>query len=186
MQLPELLEKESLAREAGYATLCDIGEERIRRAGDKIKSELEESNRQLKLGEEPKRLPDIGFRVFTLDDSGIQKPNPAQLLADVVKPDRSDLDIVFEMMLKWGLELTLPIEREEFASYPVYSVAAGELICCLAPNLTLEALEAIADECPRRVLILDSILSDSLKLNALQLFRAAGERHGEQIDLRTV
>ena len=108
------------------------------------------------------------------------------LLNDVVKPDRSDLDIVFEMMLKWGLELTLPIEREEFAGYPAYSVAAGELICCLAPGLTTDTLEAIADECPRRVFILDSVLTDSLKLNALQLFRAAGERHGEEIDLRTV
>lgn len=186
VQLPELLENESLARGAGYRTLCDIGEERIRRAGDKIKAEIAETNAQPKLGEEPKKLPDIGFRVFMLDESGIQRPEPGQLIPDVVKPDRSDLDIVFEMMLKWGLELTLPIEREEFAGYPAYSVAAGELICCLASGLTLEALEAIAEECPRRVFILDSILTDSLKLNALQLFRAAGERHGEEIELRTV
>ena len=169
-----------------WDTLCDIGEERIRRAGDKIKAEVEEANAQPRLNEEPKKLPDIGFRVFTLDDSGIQKPDPGVLLRDVVKPDRSDLDIVFEMMLKWGLELTLPIEKEEFAGYPAYSVAAGELVCCLAPGLTMEALEVVANECPRRVLILDSILSDSLKLNALQLFRAAGERHGEEIELRTV
>ena len=60
----------------GYETLCDIGEGRIRRAGDKIKTELEESNRQLKLGEGPKQLPDIGFRVFELDESGIEKPEP--------------------------------------------------------------------------------------------------------------
>ena len=174
---------DSLGREH---CLTEIGEERIRRAGDKIKSEIAEANAQPKLGEEPKKLPDIGFRVFALDESGIQKPEPGTLLCDVVKPERSDLDIVFEMMLKWGLELTLPIEREEFAGYSAYSVAAGELICCLAPGLTLEALEAIAEECPRRVFILDSILSDSLKLNALQIFRAAGERHGEEIELRTV
>lgn len=167
-------------------SICSVAEERIRRAGDKIKSEIAEANAQPKLGEEPKKLPDIGFRVFALDESGIQKPEPGTLLCDVVKPERSDLDIVFEMMLKWGLELTLPIEREEFAGYSAYSVAAGELICCLAPGLTLEALEAIAEECPRRVFILDSILSDSLKLNTLQIFRAAGERHGEEIELRTV
>lgn len=166
--------------------LTQIGEERIRRAGDKIKAEIAETNAQPKLGEEPKKLPDIGFRVFTLDESGIQKPEPGVLLPDVVKPERSDLDIVFEMMLKWGLELTLPVECEDFAGYPAYSVAAGELICCLAPGLTLEALGAIADECPRRVFILDSILSDSLKLNALQVFRTAGERYGEEIELRTV
>lgn len=174
---------DSLGREH---CLTEIGEERIRRAGDKIKAEVAEANAQPKLGEEPKKLPDIGFRVFTLDESGIQKPEPGQLIPDVVKPERSDLDIVFEMMLKWGLELTLPVEREDFAGYPAYSVAAGELICCLAPGLTLEALGAVADECPRRVFVLDSILSDSLKLNALQIFRAAGERHGEEIELRTV
>lgn len=186
VQLPEENDPTRDAFKDGYASLCDIGEERIRRAGDKIKTEVAEANAQPKLGEEPKKLPDIGFRVFTLDESGIQKPESGQLLLDVVKPNRSDLDIVFEMMLKWGLELTLPIEREEFAGYPAYSVAAGELICCLASGLTLEALEVIAEECPRRVFILDSILTDSLKLNALQLFRAAGERHGEEIELRTV
>ena len=183
VQLPE----NAAGLEGGqFADICQLAEERIRRAGDKIKAEVAEANAQPKLGEEPKKLPDIGFRVFTLDESGIQKPEPGQLLPDVVKPERSDLDIVFEMMLKWGLELTLPVEREEFAGYPAYSVAAGELICCLAPGLTLEALDAIADECPRRVFILDSILSDSLKLNALQIFRTAGERHGEEIELRTV
>ena len=186
VQIPEISPDHSVAANMGYKTICSVAEERIRRAGDKIKAEAAEANAQPKLGEEPKGLPDIGFRAFTLDDSGIQRPDPGVLLNDVVKPDRSDLDIVFEMMLKWGLELTLTIEREEFAGYPAYSVAAGELICCLAPGLTTDTLEAIADECPRRVFILDSVLTDSLKLNALQLFRAAGERHGEEIDLRTV
>lgn len=166
--------------------LTEIGEERIRRAGDKIKSEIEESNRQPKLGEEPKKLPDIGFRVFTLDDSGIQKPRPGELIPDVVKPDRSDIDIVFEMMLKWGLELTLPVEREEAAGYPIYSVACGELVCCLAPGLTNEALEAIADMEPRRVLMRDSVLTDTLKLNAVQIFKRVGERTGREVELRTV
>lgn len=166
--------------------LCEIGQERIRRAGNEIKSELDESNRQLKLGEEPKQLPDIGFRVFKLDDSGIRKPEPGELLVDCVKPDRSDLDIVFEMMIKWGLELTLPIEREEMAGCPVYSVAYGELVCCLAPGLTIDALEAIAELNPRRVLMLDSILDDSLKLNAVQIFKRVEERTGREVELRTV
>lgn len=167
-------------------SICTIAEERIRRAGDKIKTELEESNRQLKLGEESKRLPDIGFRVFKLDDSGIEKPEPGQLLIDVVKPDRSDMDIVFEMMLKWGLELTLPVEKSEAASYPIWSVACDELVCCMSRGLTIEALEAIADMEPRRVLILDSVLDDTLKLNAVQIFKHAGERMGCEIELRTV
>ena len=186
VQLPEPCDPKRDAYKDGYETLCDIGEGRIRRAGDKIKTELEESNRQLKLGEEPKQLPDIGFRVFELDESGIEKPEPGQLLFDVVKPDRSDMDIVFEMMLKWGLELTLPVEKFDAAGYPIWSVACDELVCCMSRGLTIEALEAIADMEPRRVLILDSVLDDTLKLNAVQIFKHAGERMGCEIELRTV
>lgn len=167
-------------------SICTIAEERIRRAGDKIKTELEESNRQLKLGEKSKQLPDIGFRVFTLDDSSIERPEPGQLVLDVVKPDRTELDIVFEMMLKWGLELTLPVEKSDAAGYPIWSVACDELVCCMSRGLTIEALEAIADMEPRRVLILDSILDDTLKLNAVQIFKHAGELMGCEIELRTV
>lgn len=186
VQLPEPNNSSRDAFKDGYATLCDIGEERIRRAGDKIRAEVEESNVQPRLGEEPKRLPDIGFRVFALDNSGIEKPKPGQLVLDVVKPDRSDMDIVFEMMLKWGLELTLPVEKEEVAGYPVYSVACGELVCCLADGLSMEALDAIADMEPRRVLMRDSILTDTLKLNAVQAFRRVEERAGYEVQLRTV
>ena len=186
VQLPEPCDPKRDAYKDGYETLCDIGEGRIRRAGDKIKTELEESSRQLKLGEEPKQLPDIGFRVFKLDNTGIEKPEPGQLLFDVVKPDRSDMDIVFEMMLKWGLELTLPVEKSEAAGYPIWSVACDELVCCMSRGLTIEALETIADMEPRRVLILDSVLDDTLKLNAVQIFKHAGERMGCEIELRTV
>lgn len=112
--------------------LTNLAEERLRLTGNAIKAELVESNRHLKLGEEPKKLPDIGFRVFALDESGIARPEPGQLVLDVVKPDRSELDIVFEMMLKWGLELTLPVEKSEAAGYPIWSVACDELICCMS------------------------------------------------------
>ncbi len=186
VQLPEKSPEGSEAYKNGYSDLCQLGEERIRRAGDKIKDELEESNKQLKLNEELKQLPDIGFRVFTLDESGIEKPEPGRLMLDVVKPGRTDEDLVFEMMLKWGLELTLPVEREEAAGYPVYSVACGELVCCLAPGLTMEALDAIAEMDPRRVLMRDSILTDTLKLNAVQAFKRVEELYGHEVELRTV
>lgn len=186
VQLPEECSSTSVAAREGYKTICEVGEERIRRAGDKIKAELEDSNRQLKLGEEPKQLPDIGFRVFKLDESGIRKSEPGQLLVDCVKPDRSELDIVFEMMLKWGLELTLPVELEELVGYPCYIVAYGELVCCLAPGLSIDVLETIAALDPRRVLMLDSILDDSLKLNAVQIFKRVEERTGREVELRTV
>lgn len=166
--------------------LTNLAEERLRLTGNAIKAELVESNRQLELGEEPKRLPDIGFRVFALDESGVDRPEPGQLVLDVVKTDRTELDIVFEMMLKWGLELTLPVEKSDAAGYPIWSVACDELVCCMSRGLTIEALEAIADMEPRRVLILDSVLDDTLKLNALQIFKHAGERMGCEIELRTV
>lgn len=186
VQLPETCAEGTVAKNNGYDNLCQLGEERIRRVGDNIKTELNESNRQLRLGEEPRSLPDIGFRVFALDESGIERPEPGQLVLDVVKPDRAELDIVFEMMLKWGLELTLPVEKSDAAGYPIWSVACDELICCMSRDLTIEALEAIADMEPRRVLILDSILDDTLKLNAVQIFKHAGERMGCEIELRTV
>lgn len=186
VQLPETCAEGTVAKNNGYDNLCQLGEERIRRVGDNIKTELNESNRQLRLGEEPRSLPDIGFRVFALDESGIERPEPGQLVLDVVKPDRSELDIVFEMMLKWGLELTLPVEKSDAAGYPVWSVACDELVCCMSKGLTIEALEAIADMEPRRVLILDSVLDDTLKLNAVQIFKHAGERMGCEIELRTV
>ena len=186
VQLPEPNDPSRDAFKDGYATLCDIGEERIRRAGNQIKSEVAEANTQPQLGEKSKCLPDIGFRVFALDGSGIQKPEPGQLLIDRVKPNRSDIDIVFEMMLKWGLDLTLPVEKEDAAGYPIYSVAAGELVCCLADGLTLDAIDAIADMEPRRVLMRDSILTDTLKLNAIQAFKRVEGKIGREVELRTV
>ncbi len=188
VQLPEPTDPNRDAYKAGYYTLCDIGEERIRRAGDKIAEEVAEANKQPKLGEEPKKLPDIGFRVFRLDESGIAEPKERELLIDRRKGGRSDLDIIFEIMLKWGYELTYPIEKAEFAGYGCYSVAAGDLICCMEPGLTVDALEAIAAEQPRRVFIMDSVFGydDSLKLDALAIFKHAEEQTQQKIELRTV
>ena len=178
VQLPE-------AASGAYATIAEIGKERIRRAGKKIASEVDEANRQLALGEEPRRVPDVGFRVFKLDESGIARPQGV-LQESIVGADRSQLDIVFELMLKWGLDLTYPVERVECAGYPCWSVAAGELVCCLEQGLSMEALHAVAALGPRRVLLLDSILTDTLKLNAQQIFSHAAERLGHPVDLRTV
>jgi len=186
VQLPEAEPSDSPAYEAGYHTICDMGIERIRRAGTNILAEVNKANQQLKLGEEPKPIPDIGFRVLKLDESGIERPKPGELLLDVVKPDRTDEDIIFEMMLKWGLELTLPIEKVDAAGYPCYSVAYGELVCCLADGLNMQVLDAIADMEPRRVLMLDRILDDTTKLNAVQAFKRVEEKTGREVELRTV
>lgn len=188
VQLPELTDSDSAAKAQGFRTICDAGEERIRRAGNKIAEEVSEANKQPKIGEDPKQLPDIGFRVFKLDESGIAEPENGQLLVDRRKDGRSDLDIIFEVMLKWGYELTYPIEKVEFAGYGCYSVAAGDLVCCMEPGLTVEALEAIASEQPRRVFIMDSVFGndDSLKLDALAIFKHAEEKTQQKIELRTV
>ena len=133
-----------------------------------------------------KSVPDTGFRVLRLDESGINNPENGQLLIDRIKPDRTDLDIIFEMMLKWGLELTYPVEEDEIEGYPVYSIAYDELICCMQPGLTTDVLEAIASRNPRRVFLLDSVIDDTIKLNALQIFKRVEERTQQKIDLRTV
>jgi adenine-specific DNA-methyltransferase len=188
IQLPESFNNGSVAKRSGFNDLCQLGEERIRRVGDKVSKKVNENNKQLKLDEEPKKLPDIGFRVFKLDESGIAEPENGQMLIDRKKAGRSDLDIIFEVMLKWGYELTYPIEKAEFADYGCYSVAAGDLICCMEPGLTVDALEAIAAAQPRRVFIMDSVFgnNDSLKLDALAIFKHVEEQTQQKIELRTV
>ena len=186
VQLPELCGDGTAAANIGYKTICEIGEERIRCAGRKLIEETEQSNHQFEFREEPKETPDIGFRVFKLDDSGIERPKPGQLVIDCVKAGRSDEDIIFEVMLKWGLELTYPIERIEVRGYPCYSVAEDALICCMQEGLTVEVIQAIADRLPNRVFMLDSILNDTLKLNAVQIFKHVEEKNQVTIDLRTV
>ncbi len=172
VQLPEKCPEGTQAADMGFHNLCEIGIKRIREAGNLLATEA----------------GDIGFRVFELDESGIAEPENGQLLVDRRKDGRSDLDIIFEVMLKWGYELTYPIEKVEFAGYGCYSVAAGDLVCCMEPGLTVDALDALADEQPRRVFIMDSVFGhdDSLKLDALAIFRHAEEKTQQKIELRTV
>lgn len=185
IQLPEALDSDSPATQMNFNTLCQIGEERIRRAGQKIKAEIKEENKQLKLGEDPKPVPDIGFRVLKLDSSNFDQVEGGVLVDSLVKPGRTHDDIIFEMMLKWGLELSLPMEKTEVAGYPVTSIAADELICCMDEGLTVEVLEAIAVLEPKRVFFLDSVLTDTIKLNAAQIFKRVGDKLGCEIELRT-
>lgn len=165
--------------------LTEIGKERLRRVGAEIIETDNRANPSLFDGSINSSI-DVGFRVFKLDESGIRRPEEGQLLIDRVKPDRSDLDIIFEMMLKWGLELTYPVEEDEICGYPVYSIACDELICCMKPGLTVDVLEGIAAREPRRVFLLDSAIDDTVKLNALQIFKRVEERTQMKIDLRTV
>lgn len=169
VQLPEPCNEDTPAFENGYKTICEVGEERIRRTLASTACGKSE-----------------GVRVLELDESGIVQPVPGQLLLDRIRASRTDQDIIFEMMLKWGLELTYPIEKISVAGYECYSIAGDVLICCMSDGLTVPVIQEIADMEPDRVLMLDSILDDTLKLNALQIFKRAEEKTQKKIDLRTV
>lgn len=178
IQLPE-------QREGDKEALSLIGEKRIRLAGEKVRNGIKEENKQHRLGEDPKRVPDIGFRVLKLDSSNFDQVEDGALVDNLIKPGRTNDDIIFEMMLKWGLELSLPMEKTEVAGYPITSIAADELICCMDEGLSVEVLEAIAALEPKRVFFLDSALTDTIKLNAVQIFRRTGDKLGYEIELRT-
>ena len=185
VQLPENCAGNKKAEELGFDSLCKIAEERIRRIGKRIATEVDASNAQLTLTGVLKPLPDIGFRVLKLDSSNFDQVEGGALVDNLIKPGRTHDDIIFEMMLKWGLELSLPIEKTEVAGYPVTSIAADELICCMNDGLTVEVLEAIAALEPKRVFFLDSVLTDTIKLNAAQIFKRVGDKLGYEIELRT-
>lgn len=151
VQLPEPTQEDSEAFKAGYKNICEIGKERIRRAGEKIKEEIESDNVQLKIGEEPKSVPDIGFKVFKLDSSNLKKWNPdfANLevtLDDMINnyvPDRTEEDIVYEFMLKMGLDLSYPIDVADIDGRTVYSIGFGALMMCLDDNITVSVAEGM-------------------------------------------
>ena len=173
VQLPELCDEKSEAFKAGYKNICEIGKERIRRAGQKIIKELEESNSQLKIGQEPKVLPDIGFRVFKLDTSNnrawhydekfdenlfIKRLNS---MIDRVKPDRTDLDMVYEVILKLGLKLTEPVEKLEFDGKVAYSVGENCLILvCLDEDVEIETVKKMAELAPAQIIFGQNSLRD--------------------------
>ena len=185
IQLPECSFGNKKAEELGLSNLCEIAEERLRRVGKQIEAEVHASNAQLTLSGESTRMPDIGFRILKLDSSNFDQVEGGALVDNLIKPGRTYDDIIFEMMLKWGLELSLPMEKTEVAGYPITSIAADELICCMDEGLTVEVLEAIAALEPKRVFFLDSVLSDTIKLNAAQIFKRVGNKLGYEIELRT-
>ena len=185
IQLPECSFGNKKAEELGLSNLCEIAEERLRRVGKQIEAEVHASNAQLTLSGESTRMPDIGFRILKLDSSNFDQVEGGALVDNLIKPGRTYDDIIFEMMLKWGLELSLPMEKTEVAGYPITSIAADELICCMDAGLTVEVLEAIAALEPKRVFFLDSVLSDTIKLNAAQIFKRVGNKLGYEIELRT-
>ncbi len=179
MQLPEKTKEKSEAYKAGYKTIAEIGKERIRRAAKKILEEHPEKAKDL----------DLGFKVFKLDTSNINAwdgtpdnlEGELQFAVDNIKNDRSEEDVLYEILLKYGLDLTLPIEQKEIAGSQVYNVGYGALFICLADNITKEISEGIGawkdkltpEIC--RVVFKDSgFKSDADKSNAVQTLKRFG------------
>ncbi len=170
VQLPELTDEKSEARKAGYKTICDIGEERIRRAGQKIKDESPMTTTEL----------DIGFRVFRVDSSNMQnvyyapadyKQEQLELLADNIKPDRTPTDLLFQVMLDLGITLSAEINETEIDGKKVFSVADGYLIACFDKNVTEQTVTQIAKKQPFYAVFRDSgMSSDSVLTNFEQIF----------------
>lgn len=190
VQIPELCDEKSDAYKAGYKNICEIGKERIRRAGAKILSETEEQNKQLKFGENEKKLPDVGFRVFKLDASNLKTwdntpvaEDDMQLLLDRmngmihrVKPDRSDMDMIYEIMLKLGVPLTYKVEKIGVNGKSAYTVGDDcLLLVCLAEEVQPEDVESMAEYAPAKVIIArDSFADDTAMANAHYILRDRG------------
>lgn len=195
VQLPEVCDEKSEAFKAGYKNICEIGKERIRRAGAKILEEAKQANSQLKLGEEPKPLPDVGFKVFKLDssnlkiwdDSLIDNEDIATLFdridghLDGLKPDRSNDELVFEILLKMGYPLTSDLSAFDLNGLTVYTVENNEMLICLQPGVTAEHVEQMAAYQPKKIVLASHSLADSsAKANAYYLLE------NQNIELKTI
>lgn len=189
VQLPELCDEDTEAAKAGYKNICEIGKERIRRTGELIKDEVEEQNAQLKIGEEPRKVPDIGFKVFKLDSSNLKQWQPDYENLEATFFDsisnyvdgRSELDVVYEIMLKMGMELTWPLETHTIGGKNVYEIGMGALMICLDDHITTEVAEGmaalykeLAPETWRVVFKDNGFADDSAKVNIKEILKTAG------------
>ena len=171
VQLPEVTDEKSEARKAGYNTICEIGKERIRRAGKKIKEEA---------GEKAANL-DTGFRVFKCEDSFMNDVYfaPSELKQEDlfsqienIKDGTSDLSLLFGCMLDWGVQLSLPLSHFTVAGKTIHNVNDGDLVACFAEDINEDVISAIAELSPLRVVFRDSCFSESaFKMNLFELFK---------------
>lgn len=171
VQLPEKCDESSEAYKAGYKTICDIGKERIRRAGRKIKEENPLTTQDL----------DVGFRVLKLDSSNMKDVYyaPDEIsqdgLLDMVsniKEDRTDLDLLFGCLIDWGLPLSLPYTSEQIDGCTVHTYNDGDLIACFNENIPDSVIREIAKRKPLRAVFRDASFSDSpAKINVFEIFK---------------
>lgn len=193
VQLPELCDEKSEAYKAGYKNICEIGKERIRRAGKKI---LEEKGDQIAIGDEEKKPLDVGFKVFKLDTSNLKLWDNTPItgddqielftermnsMIDSIKDDRTDMDVVYEVMLKMGVPLDVPVQYIEINGKIVYIVGEFLLMIALFDNITAEDIESIAAYAPAKIICAESSFKDDSALsNAHYILR------DKQIELKLV
>ena len=170
VQLPETCDENSEAFKAGYSTIAEIGMERIRRAGKKI----------LEGNCHPDWNRDVGFRVLKVDTSNMKniyyRPDDLEQsdllnMADNVKDDRTAEDLLFQVLVDWGVDLTLPIRRETVQDKTVFFVDDNVLVACFERDVTEELVKELASYKPLRVVFRDnSFVSDAVKINVEQIF----------------
>lgn len=171
VQLPEKCDEASEAYKAGYKNICEIGKERIRRAGDKIKSESPTTTQDL----------DIGFRVLKLDYTNMKDVYYAPddydqgmlaALESNIKDDRTDLDLLFGCLIDWGLPLSLPYKSEQIDGCTVHTYNDGDLIACFDANIPESVVKEIAQRKPLRAVFRDSgFASSPEKINVFEIFK---------------
>ena len=169
VQIPE--EVSETKKDQGYTTICEIGKERIRRAGKKIKEESPLTTQDL----------DTGFRVFRVDSSNYEEvehtpkewnQDQLDLFLNNIKSDRTDLDLLFGCMLDWGVQLSLPMTTEEVDGKKIYTVNEGDLVACFAEKVTDNVVRAMAEKQPLRVIFRDSCFErDADKINIYETFK---------------
>ncbi len=177
VQLPE--ETDDKAQKAGYINICEIGKERIRRAGKKILDE--QKAKQGDLFSDDKKPLDVGFRVFKCADSNMKDVyyTPADYsqqllleLEDNIKDDRNDLDLLFGCMLDWGVTLDLPMRTEKVDGVTIHIVNDGDLVACFDHSIPETAIDYIASLLPMRVVLRDSCFSEAKeKMNFFEIFK---------------
>ncbi len=174
VQLPEVCAPDSEAAKAGYKNICEIGKERIRRAGEKIKAEHATTAPNL----------DIGFRVLKIDESIMKdvfySPNETSqdllsTLESNIKENRTDLDLLFACLVDWGVELSMPLRTESIDGVEIHTMSDGDtpaLIACFAQNILEAIVRKIAARHPLRAVFRDSSFADSpAKINVTEIFK---------------
>ena len=169
VQLPEKCDEASEAYKAGYKNICEIGKERIRRAGDKIRSE------------HPDAKLDTGFRVFHVDESNMEDVyyHPEELtqtmlggMVSNIKPDRTDLDLLYACLLDWGVEINLSHTQAVIDGCTVHNVDNGALCACFDERVPLSVIDYMAKQQPLRAVFRDSsFAADDSKINVTEIFK---------------